>query len=452
MPATPQSEILSQIESAEFSGRLTLSPFDVDIDGRRLKATSESEVMFDQLRFNVAPSADGTIEVMLRSGTVSAAGLQASAGPLVIKDLQYDALTASASAEVSVARSLLNAALAVLFRPDTSLSGETPVVKALRVNSFHAKLRAEASVDLGRTTGADVKLHFPGGAKADLSDSEFQMAPGGVARPLSMRWAIEAPSVLVSAGSQTDLPFADVHLRLDLESWDAARATGELTTTFGRNALCGPLETLFNDAPIPHVAGGGSTASVNDDIRLRLDFGAMTLTVDLPRISVRRVSSSHKGHGFDVTASIDPVHAVIALDGQSEGQPFSTRLSLHSGVRMCVGQFTGKKRMAFVNVTIVKPYVIDPFDVAMTFDARLFLREKRLVARIERWRDPAGSLHVGAIGDGPNAWGDISPLNTPTINMHINYVGANVPVSNPLPGALNSLNGREVTLNLERRP
>lgn len=172
------------------------------------------------------------------------------------------------------------------------------------------------------------------------------------------------------------------------------------------------------------------------------------IVVQLPRVAVHVTGTSHKGYKLDTVLSIEPKR--IEWRGEFPIH-LELDLRLQNQVDCCPDQYTGH----FWRITVVKPIILKPFDVHVRVPAEVVLADGNLKVKLGTFKPLTGSIPVGVIGDGPNLWGTIDPLDAPSIdltgqlNVGIRKFKFTVTVPNPLPEALGRLSGRTLTFPIK---
>ncbi len=322
------------------------------------------------------------------------------------------------------------------------------LLAAITVSSLDVKLRSGAV--LGDTEApAGVALRLPQGATGHLATIGEIRLPLTAASGSAATVEITAPSASVRvAGNAVVLGPTDGRLTLPRDP--KQRVGGTIRTRLRGAPIAAELAPLLQGLKVGAIRVHSVEVVRADDVEINVDLDRQRLSAQTEPFVFRLTGQSDRGHGLDLTATLGARPIEVDLSQSAPTASIALPIRLQSGVRLGVMTATAKKKIAFVRVTIVKPVVIEPFDVSMTIDLAAKLQGRQAVLTYNGWRNPSGSIRVGAIGDGPNAWGTINPFTADPIQLRVNYIGKTVSARNPIPGALNQFRGRTMSVPLNR--
>lgn len=248
------------------------------------------------------------------------------------------------------------------------------------------------------------------------------------------------------AGSPLQLGTSALDLRLALGDGTVISGTsstvvpGDRVAAGVRGGLGGPGSYNFEG-----VSFGGINASATDislNAKIDVDTAAnrrnVVVNVTTGTVKIAFQGSALRNTGVAGHFEFAPLSATFDLN-QGEATA-DLRLSLHSGQRFCIHDWT--HRIGFpINNTIHKPLMMNPFDLQFRVQAALTTENGQLVISPKSWGCEGGSIRLDFEGFGPNFHGDLDPC-APSVTMKgkidfgIGSVGLQKTVASPVKGAL----------------
>lgn len=461
VPNNQLTQVLSQAESIEFkfSARLKSTPKPLVLNANnqdiRLKVDNNSTLVGQIRIFEIENKADSSRSTLAWKVDKSSDLSFSDGVKVIVRSAEFQISTIKPGDEEfhfkANVSEFLRAATSYLFMQapeaeDASSASNlsdafdpTQLIHDITVKELNIKLKPQSliRVDETRSLRIDHAVATATG-EFDIKANRFSNAALKITA---------GKASLIEAGKSID--FANVNFSAGFDNLRADKLNGELTTTIPGATIQQLVRHAFDPKKIagnlPIAIDAVDTSAANATFSLSLSERTAKLTIGQIRMHTR--GRSHKGHGLDLIATAQPMAFELPLDGSAASSKID--FNVKSRVRTCVGQFTGKKKVLFAKVTIVKPIVIEPFDASLTLNLTAQLNGKQVVITIVDTTDARGALRVGAIGDGPNAWATISPPDATHTTMTVNYVGVNKRVENPLRKIIHSLKGKVLNLILE---